>query len=81
MNWSHLPEKLFQGKPIGYKITFHTVELEKDLNYVRVNYRTNTTTLNNLTIYSMYIIYVSAVSSGGIGPENSARARTDAEGT
>ena len=81
MNWSHLPEKQFQGKPIGYKITFHPVELENDVNYVSVNYTTNSTTLTNLTAYTIYVIRVSAVSSGGIGPANTVKARTDSEGT
>ena len=45
-----------------------------------LNYTTNATTLTNLTVYTMYVINVSAVSSGGIGPANTARARTDAEG-
>ena len=80
VNWSHLPEKQFQGKPIGYKITFHPVELENDVNYVSVNYTTNSTTLTNLTAYTIYVIRVSAVSSGGIGPANTMKARTDSEG-
>ena len=45
-----------------------------------VNYTTNTKTLTNLTVYTMYVINVLAVSSGGIGPARTARARTDAEG-
>ena len=45
-----------------------------------LNYATNTTILTNLTIYAMYVINVSAVSSGGIGLAKTARARTDAEG-
>ena len=81
VNWSHLPEKHFQGTPIGYKITFHPVELENDVNYVSVNYTKNSTTLTNLTAYTIYVIRVSAVSSGGIGPANTVKARTDSEGT
>ena len=50
------------------------------MNVVRENFTTNTTTLTNLTVYTMYVINVSAVSSGGIGPSNTARARTDARG-
>ena len=46
-----------------------------------VNYRTSTATLTNLTIYTMYTVKVSAVSSGGIGPANTMKARTGAEGT
>ena len=73
--------KQFQGKPIGYKITFHPVELGIDVNHVSVNYRTNSTTLTNLTAYTIYVIRVSAVSSGGIGPANTVKARTDSDGT
>ena len=46
-----------------------------------VNHSKNTTALTDLTVYSMYVINVSAVSSGGIGPANTAKARTDAAGT
>ena len=81
VNWSHLPEKRFQGKPVGYKITFHPVGSENDVNRVSVNYTTNSTTLTNLTAYTIYVIRVSAVSSGGIGTANTVKARTDAEGT
>ena len=73
--------KQFQGKPIGYKITFHTVESGIDVSHVSVNYTINSTTLTNLTAYTMYVIRVSAVSSGGIGPANTVEARTDSEGT
>ena len=79
--WSHLLEKQFQGKPIGYEIIFHPVELGIDVNHVSIKYMTNSTTLTNLTVYTMYVINVSAVSSGGIGPAKIARAQTDAEGT
>lgn len=40
----------------------------------------NRTTLSNLTVFTMYIINVSAVSSGGMGPANTTVARTGAEG-
>ena len=81
VNWSHLWEKQFQGKPIGYEITFHPVELEIDVSHVSVNYTTNSTTLTNLTAYTIYVIHVSAVSSGGIGPAKTVKARTGSEGT
>lgn len=54
--------------------------MESDKNAVRVNHTTNTMTLSRLTIYTMYVINVSAVSSRGTGPANTAKARTDAEG-
>lgn len=74
-------EKQFQGQPIGYHIRYHSQLLgPKSEQFVRVNYQTNTTTLTNLTVYTTYEIFVSAVSSGGIGPENMTEARTGAEG-
>ena len=81
MKWSHLPEKHFQGQPIGYNITYYPVDVEGEINFVSVNYTRNTTTLTNLTVYTMYVINVSAVSSGGIGPANTTKARTHAAGT
>ena len=81
MKWSHLPEVNFRGRPIGYKIIYYPAESRSDVSFVRVNYSANTTTLTNLTVYTMYVIDVSAVSSGGIGPAKIARAQTDAEGT
>ena len=45
-----------------------------------INHTSNITTLTNLTVYTMYVINVAAVSSGGIGPANTAKARTDARG-
>ena len=44
-----------------------------------VNY-TNTTELANLSAFTMYIINVSALSSGGVGPGNTAKARTNDAG-
>ena len=70
----------FQGKPIGYKITYYPVNSANDVISLSVNYTANTITLTNLTVYNMYVINVSAVSSGGIGPVNTAKARTGAEG-
>lgn len=39
---------------------------------MNVNYSTNTTTLTNLTAYTMYVINMSAIIFGGIGLENTA---------
>ena len=75
-----MPEEHFQGQTIGYNITYYPVDLESDINFVSVNYTTNTTTLTNLSVYTMYVINVKAVSSGGIGPTNTAKARTEAKG-
>lgn len=57
------------------------MESKNGIDVESVNYESNTTTLTNLTSYTMYAITVSAVSSGGIGPANTARARTNAVGT
>ena len=80
VKWNYLLEEDFQGQPIGYNITYYSVDFESGVRFVRVNFTTDTTTLTNLAAYTMYIINVSAVSSGGIGPANTARARTDAAG-
>ena len=40
-----------------------------------------TTVLANLTVYTVYVVNVSALSSGGIGPARTVKARTDARGT
>ena len=45
-----------------------------------VNY-TNETQLTNLSAFTMYVINVSASSSGGVGPWNTTKARTGDEGT
>lgn len=81
VKWSHVAEGDFQGELIGYEIQFHPLNLELKPNCMSVNYTTNTTILTNLIVYTMYVISVSAVSSGGIGPANTAKARTDARGT
>ena len=54
--------------------------MECDFNFVSVNYTTNTTTLRDLDVYTMYVVNVSAVSSGGVGPAKMVITRTDAEG-
>ena len=81
VKWSHLLDGDFQGKPIGYNITYYAAETVGDKNVVNVNYTTNITALSNLTVYTMYVINVSAVSSGGTGPANTVKARTGAKGT
>lgn len=40
----------------------------------------NITELTNLYAFTMYVINVSAVSSGGVGPWNTIKARTDDAG-
>ena len=73
-----MQRQFFQGKPIGYRIIYYPVDLERDFNFVSVKYTTNTTTLTELDVYTVYAIKVSAVSSGGKGPEKSTFASTGA---
>ena len=80
LRWSHLPKEYFQGQPIGYKIAYNPVDFKSNIHFVSVNYTTNSTALTNLTVYTTYIINVSAVSSGGIGPAKTVKAKTGAEG-
>ena len=72
--------KHFNGKVLGYKVIYHPVALEQNLSFVTVNY-TNTTELTNLVAFTVYVINVSAVSSGGVGPGNYAVSQTDDTGT
>ena len=81
VEWSHLPRDQFRGQPIGYNVTYCPIDSENIVNFVNVNFASNNTILNNLTVYTMYFINVSAVSSGGIGPASPAKARTEAQGT
>lgn len=80
VKWRHLAEEQFHGKQIGYNISYRSVKLGSDKNFVTVNYTKNTTILINLTVYTMYVINVSAISSGGIGPAKTVKAQTEAEG-
>jgi len=80
VTWSHVLKHYFYGKPIGYNIAYHPVGLEWNLSFVTVNY-TNITVLRNLTPFTVYVIKVSAVSSGGVGPGNTIKAFTDDAGT
>ena len=80
VEWSHLQEKHFNGHPAGYNITYYPLIFKSTINFLTVNYATNTTTLTNLTVYTMYVINVSAVSHGGIGPAITTKAQTDAAG-
>lgn len=65
---------------MGYKVTYYPDGLESVINLVAVNL-TNTTELTNLSAFAMYVINISAVSSGGVGPWNTIKARTDDAGT
>ena len=80
VKWSRLSKNHFQGEPISYQIVYYPANAEVERISMNAKYTTNTKTLTNLTVYTMYVINVSAVSSGGIGPAKTARARTDAEG-
>ena len=81
MKWSYLPKEYFQGQPVGYQIVYYPANAEGERISMNVSYTTNTKTLTNLTVYTMYVINMSAVSSGGIGPASTVEARTDAAGT
>ena len=75
-----MPKQYFQGNRIGYNIRYYPVDLKRNTISFIVNYTKNTAALKNLTIYTMYIINVSAVSSGGVGPGNMTITQTEAEG-
>ena len=75
-----MPKQYYQGRPIGYNIIYYGLDIECDYNFVNVNYTTNTTTLKDLGVYTLYAVNVSAVSSGGVGPAKMVITRTDAEG-
>ena len=79
VTWSHLPKQYFRGEPLGYKLTYYPLGLETNVSFVTVKY-TNTTELINLAAFTMYVINVSAVSSGGVGPGNTTKARTSDAG-
>lgn len=81
MKWSHISKQGFRGKPVGYNVSYYPVGLEDNLVIVTVNYTTNHAELVNLTAFTDYVINVSAVSLGGVGPQNSTMARTDDAGT
>ena len=79
VKWNHLSKRYFNGEPLGYKVTYHPVSLERNISSITVKYK-NITELTNLSAFTMYVITVSAVSSGGVGPWNTIKARTDDAG-
>ena len=79
VEWSHLPKQYFRGEPLGYRVTYYPLGLETNITFVIVNY-TNKTELINLAAFTIYVIDVSAVSSGGVGPGNTTKARTNDAG-
>ena len=80
VTWIHLPKQYFNGEPLGYKVTYHPVGLETNIPFVTLTYA-NITELTNLSAFTIYVINVSAVSSGGVGPWNTIKARTNDAGT
>lgn len=80
VTWNHLTIQYFNGEPLGYKVTYQPVNFERNVNFVTVNY-TNATQLTNLSAFTMYVINVSALSSGGVGPRITTKARTGDAGT
>lgn len=79
VKWNLLSKRYFNGEPLGYKVTYHPVSLERNISSITVKYK-NITELTNLSAFTMYVINVSAVSSGGVGPWNTIKARTDDAG-
>ena len=75
-----MPIKYFNGEQIAYRVSYSVSGLEDDWNSVTVNYVEATTELMNLSVYTEYAVAVSAVSSGGVGPEIKTFASTDKEG-
>ena len=71
VKWSHLPRQYFRGEPIAYYIYYIPAHSETDYKITSVKYTTNTTTLTGLAVYTMYVVYVSAMSSRGVGPSKS----------
>ena len=65
---------------MGYKISYFPVGLERNFSFMTVNYTTNSTELTNLIVFTEYVVTVSAVSSGGLGPWLSTTAQTDVHG-
>ena len=70
----------FNGKRIGYQITYYPVDWENKLSFFVVNYTKNFAELINLTAFTTYVINVSAVSSGGVGPGKSSVVQTEDAG-
>ena len=75
-----MSKKYFNGRPIGYHISYYPTGLENRLQFLTVTYTKNYTNLLQLTPFTKYSINVSAVSSGGVGPGASTTARTEADG-
>lgn len=62
-------EEQSQRKPIGYTVRYYPRLLGSESeNFVGVNHKRSTRALTKMTVYTMFDIFVSAVSSGGIGP-------------
>ena len=77
VKWSHVHKQYFRGRPVGYKVVFYPVVLgNRYFKSVSVKYSTDTTTLTGLSVHTMYIVEVSAVSSGGVGPVKKTLAET-----
>ena len=70
----------FNGKRIGYQITYVAVNSKSDFHLATLNYTMNFTELTNLTAFTEYVVTVSVVSSGGVGPKALTIARTDEAG-
>ena len=47
----------FQGKPIGYNITYQSTDVKSRIYFAKVNHATSISTLGRLTVYAMYEIF------------------------
>ena len=79
VSWSRVSKKYFNGKLIGYNISYFS-NSKGSLDFVTVDDKTNITLLTKLRVYTEYAVTVSAVSSGGVGPGIKTLATTGEEG-
>ena len=71
IEWAGIPEKSFNGRPLGYNISYFPDGLESDLSFATIAYDFQSYYyhfLSGLAFNTTYVIRVSAVSGGGIGP-------------
>ena len=80
VKWNKLYKHDFNGVPIGCKVSYYPVGLEKNLSFESTDHTKNTTELTSLVVFTMYLTKVSAVSSGGVGPGITSTAQTGDEG-
>ena len=75
--WARIPDRSFNGKPLGYNITYYPVGSEHNLRFAAVGDTESTSfELSGLDFNTTYVIKLSALSSGGEGPAISTTATT-----